>query len=194
MDYLQDLRYHYKPAKGWVNDPNGLVWFKGYYHVFYQHAPNHEKPFVEPMHWGHARTKDFLTWEELPIALWPDKPYDKDGVWSGTAIVKDDTLYLFYASIVQPEDDPQNIQSVSVAWSKDGINFEKYAGNPVIPTYPADGGPDFRDPAVTRAGDTYYCVMASGNKEHRAARLLLFESDDAVFDDVYRDVYAYSHY
>ena len=73
MDYLQNLCYHYKPKKGWVNDPNGLVYFKGYYHIFYQHAPNFETPWKEPMHWGHARTKNFIDWEELPVALFPDR-------------------------------------------------------------------------------------------------------------------------
>ena len=60
-----------------MNDPNGLVYFQGYYHVFYQHAPDFEIPWREPFHWGHARTNDFLTWEELPIALYPDRPYDR---------------------------------------------------------------------------------------------------------------------
>ncbi|MBQ9794638.1 MAG: hypothetical protein IJW34_06810 [Clostridia bacterium] len=68
------LQYHFRPKKGWINDPNGLVYFKGYYHVFYQHAPDHEIPWKQPMHWGHARTRDFLHWEELPVALTPDRP------------------------------------------------------------------------------------------------------------------------
>lgn len=100
MNYLNDLKHHYRPKKGWVNDPNGLCWFGGYYHVFYQHCPNCETP-DEPMCWGHARTKDFITWEELPIALAPDMPYDKGGCWSGTAIEKDGVLYLYYASVVK---------------------------------------------------------------------------------------------
>ena len=77
MDYGRKLKAHYKPQKGWINDPNGLVYFKGDYHIFYQHAPDFEVPWKEPMHWGHARTKDFLQWEELPIALYPDREYDK---------------------------------------------------------------------------------------------------------------------
>lgn len=174
MDYLQKLRYHYKPHKGWINDPNGLVYFKGYYHVFYQHAPDFETPWNQPMHWGHARTKDFLSWEELPVALYPDQTYDDNGCWSGTAVVKEDTLYLFYASIHGEEKE----QSVSVAYSTDGIHFEKYAGNPVIGGYPADGCPDFRDPAVCCIDGQYYCVMASGNPEAKAARLLLYKSEN----------------
>lgn len=178
MDYLQKLQYHYRPKKGWMNDPNGLVYFQGYYHMFYQHAPNFEIPWKEPMHWGHARTKDFLTWEELPVALYPDRDYDSCGCWSGTAIVKDDALYLFYASVRREEETRKKIQTVSVARSVDGIRFEKYEGNPVLLTPPSEGGPDFRDPAVCRVGDDFYCVMASGNEEARMARLLLYKSKD----------------
>ncbi len=174
MDYLKKLKYHFKPEKGWINDPNGLVYFKGYYHIFYQYAPNFEVPWKEPMHWGHARTRDFIEYEELPVALYPDCEYDSNGCWSGTAIVKDDILYLFYASVVGEE----KIQTVSVAYSTDGANFTKYEGNPVIDHYPADGGPDFRDPAVCCIDGTYYCVMATGKKDERVARLLLYKSED----------------
>lgn len=178
MDYSQKLKYHFKTKKGWVNDPNGLVCYKGYYHVFYQHSPNFEVNGREPIYWGHARTKNFLDWEELPIALAPDKEYDKDGCWSGTAIVKDETLYLFYASIERVGDKCN--QRVSVAYSKDGINFTKYDRNPVIDHYPSDGGPDFRDPAVCRVGDDFYCVMATGNPETKTGRLLLYKSQNLL--------------
>ncbi len=166
--------FHYKTRKGWVNDPNGLVWFRGYYHVFYQHAPHFEKPWNESMHWGHARTKDFVHFEELPVALRPDMPYDKDGCWSGTAIVKDGVLFLFYACVCG------ETQAVAVARSEDGVHFEKYAENPVIPTYPPDGSPDFRDPAVLFADGRYWCVLASGNRERHTANLLLYESGDLL--------------
>ena len=164
--------YHYRPKKGWINDPNGLVQFGGYYHIFYQHSPNFETPWHESMHWGHARTKDFIHFEELPVALFPDRDYDSDGCWSGTAVVKDDVLYLFYACVRDGK------QAVAVAFSTDGINFEKYSGNPVISSFPADGSPDFRDPAVCFADGRYRCVMASGNRENKTAVLLLYESDD----------------
>ncbi len=176
MDYSAKLKHHFRPEKGWVNDPNGLVFFRGYYHVFYQHAPDFEVPWKQPMHWGHARTKDFLEWEELPVALCPDQPYDNNGCWSGTAIVKDDTLYLFYASIRGEEKE----QTVSVAYSRDGVSFEKYPCNPVIDHYPEDGGPDFRDPAVACINGKYYCVMATGNHATHTARLLIYESDDLL--------------
>lgn len=180
MDYSKKLSLHYRPQKGWINDPNGLVFFKGYYHIFYQHAPNCELPFKdEEMHWGHARTKDFVNWEELPVALYPDKPYDRGGCWSGTAIVKDGILYLFYASVVRiPGETKQWSQTVSMAYSEDGINFKKYEKNPIIDSYPADGCPDFRDPAVAFIDGSYYLVMASGNPQARKARLLLYKSEN----------------
>ena len=173
MNYSKPLHYHYKTQSGWVNDPNGLVYFNGYYHIFYQHAPHYEIPWQEPMHWGHARTKDFLDWEELPIALTPSEKYDGGGCWSGTAIVKDGKLFLFYASIAE-------VSTISVAVSEDGVHFEKYSGNPVIATFPPEGGPDFRDPAVCCIDGVYYCVIASGHPETKTARLLLYRSADLL--------------
>lgn len=172
-DYTAELKYHFRPKKGWINDPNGLVYFKGYYHIFYQHAPDHEIPWKQPMHWGHARTKDFLEWEELPIALTPGDKYDGGGCWSGTAIVKDDKLYLFYAAITA-------VSTIAVAVSDDGIHFEKYSQNPVIDRYPSDGGPDFRDPAVCCIGGEYYCIVASGNPEKKSGNLLLYKSESLL--------------
>lgn len=171
LNYTGKLLYHFRPSKGWNNDPNGLVYFNGYYHVFYQYAPDYEIPWKQPMHWGHARTKDFLEWEELPIALTPSEKYDGGGCWSGTAIVKDGRLFLFYAAIAE-------VSTIAIAVSDDGINFKKYEGNPVIATYPSDGGPDFRDPAVCFIDGRYYCVIASGNPEKKTGVLLLYKSDD----------------
>ena len=187
MDYLQPLQYHYKHKKGWMNDPNGLVFFDGYYHVFYQHAPDYEIPWKQPMHWGHARTRDFLAWEELPVALTPEHDYERNGCWSGTAIAKDGVLYLFYASVRRDPETRVYHQTVSVAYSTDGIHFEKYAHNPVIDRYPPEGSVDFRDPAVCLIDGSFYCVMASGNPEAKMARLLLYRSED-LFSWEYRGV------
>ena len=177
MDYTIKPKYHYT-CNYWVNDPNGLCYYKGYYHLFYQYDPGSEFPRMK-MSWGHARTKDFITYEELPIALAPGDTYDKDGVWSGTAIVKDDVLYLFYASVVSDKFN-FDTQTVSVAYSTDGINFTKYEGNPIIDHYPSDGSHDFRDPALVCVDGVYYCVMASGNPELKKARLLYYTSTDLL--------------
>lgn len=80
------LGYHVMPKSGWINDPNGFTYFNGYYHIFYQHYPY--APEWGPMHWGHARSKDLVHWETLPIALTHGDTEDKDGCFSGTAIEK----------------------------------------------------------------------------------------------------------
>ena len=168
-----DLHYHFHPAKGWLNDPNGLSYFHGRYHLFFQHLPGAEYPDGSPMHWGHAVTEDFLHYTELSPALAPDRPYDAGGVWSGTATEIDGTLYLFYASR-----DAAGRQTVSVAFSRDGTQFEKYAGNPVIRDYPPDGSADFRDPAVLVRDGRLYLVIASADKAKGTGNLLLYTGTD----------------
>lgn len=77
--YLQKPMYHFKPYKGWINNPNGLVYFKNKYHAFYQHCPDFELPWKQPVHWEHAVTKNLIDWEELPVALKPNERYDFGG-------------------------------------------------------------------------------------------------------------------
>lgn len=167
------LKFHYHPQKGWMNDPNGLCSFRGEYHLFYQHCPEYEIPWKESMHWGHCVTNDFLNFKELPVALFPDEHYDCGGVWSGTAISHEDKLYLFYASV-----DENGKQTISVAMSEDGMHFEKYEGNPVISQPPADGSKDFRDPAILVTENGKYLVIASADRKKNTGNVLLYKSDD----------------
>lgn len=169
----ESLKYHFHPAKGWLNDPNGLSYFGGKYHIFYQHLPSSEYPDGSSMNWGHAVTSDFLSFEELPVAIKPDTDYDTCGVWSGTATEIDGKLYAFYASL-----DKDKKQTISIAYSEDGVNFAKYPGNPVIRDYPADGSADFRDPAVLCLNGEYYLVIASADKKKGTGNLLLYKSQD----------------
>jgi len=166
------LKYHFEPKKGWINDPNGLIFYKSKYHAFFQHYPY--APKWGSMHWGHAVSGDLINWEELPIALYPDKPYDsseKGGCWSGSAVIKDGLLYLFYTSV---SDEFGQTQSVAV--SKDGVHFEKYENNPVIRQFPPDGSYDFRDPKVTQIGGIYYMVLGSG--KNNIGKILLYSSEN----------------
>lgn len=127
------MQYHFEPPRGWMNDPNGLIFYQGRYHAFYQHNPY--APKWDVMHWGHAVSEDLLHWEHLPMALVPDQPYEDDlGCFSGSAVEKDGRLYLFYTAVSH-----RFGQAQCVAWSDDGVHFTKYEGNPVIDHFPADG-------------------------------------------------------
>lgn len=166
------LRYHFMPASGWMNDPNGLIQYRGEYHLFYQHYPYGDK--WGPMHWGHAKSKDLVRWEHLPVALAPSEFYDlgdKDGYgcWSGSAVESDGKLVLFYTGHV---DGRKPTEAQCMAASEDGVRFEKFAGNPVIADVPDEGERfGFRDPKVWRHGDRWYMVVGSG-KNGRGQALL----------------------
>lgn len=173
------LGYHLMAPAGWINDPNGFCYFKGYYHMFYQYYP--DAPEWGPMHWGHARSKDLLHWETLPVALTPGDPEDQNGCFSGSAIVKDDILYLIYTgNNYYDETDPTRYwQNQNLAYSIDGIHFTKYEHNPVIATPPKDNTQEFRDPKVWEH-DGHYYVILGGQTQAGLGRVLLYRSDNLM--------------
>ncbi|HFU4025020.1 TPA: glycoside hydrolase family 32 protein [Streptococcus suis] len=170
---------HFVPEIGWINDPNGFVYFKGEYHLFYQFNPY--ESVWGPMHWGHAKSKDLVNWEHLPVALAPDKDYDKDGCFSGSAIVKDDTLWLMYTGNIVNEDGSVR-QVQNMAYSTDGIHFEKIAQNPVATEelLPEEViANDFRDPKIFEKDGRYYSVVATKHKDGVGC-IVLLGSDDLL--------------
>lgn len=173
MEQIPRLARHFEPETGWMNDPNGLCRFQGRYHAFFQHNPH--RPAWGPMHWGHAVSDDLLHWEELPIALYPDMPYeDEGGCFSGSALEKDGSLYLMYTSVSKDRG-----QTQSMAVSRDGVHFEKLPGNPVIAPSPLDpASRDFRDPKIFPYGGGYRMVCGAG--VDGLGSVLLFRSDDLL--------------
>ncbi|MDO4669939.1 MAG: sucrose-6-phosphate hydrolase [Aerococcus sp.] len=171
------LGYHVSAPAGWINDPNGFCYYKGYYHIFYQHHPYSAD--WGPMHWGHARSKDLVHWETLPIAIAPDSPEDEDGCFSGSAIVKDDVLYLIYTGHhYYGDNDPDHFwQNQNMAYSTDGIHFTKYEHNPIIAHPPKDNTHHFRDPKVWQNGEDYYLVLGS-QEEDGLGRVIVYHSKD----------------
>lgn len=166
--------FHITPEKGWMNDPNGLVEYKGVYHVFYQADPEHL--VNEKIGWGHKISHDLLHWEECPQALFPNEGYDRDGCFTGSAVIKDDKMYLLYTGHVNHENG--YIETQNLAVSEDGIHFEKYAGNPVL--IAPEGVPTdcFRDPKVWKHEDTYY--MVCGASRDNKGQALLYRSKDMI--------------
>ncbi|MDQ0194665.1 glycoside hydrolase family 32 protein [Paenibacillus wynnii] len=169
------LQYHVMPPAGWMNDPNGLVHFKGEYHLFYQHHPYSDK--WGPMHWGHAVSKDLVHWRHLPIALAPTEPYELGetggyGCWSGSAVEHEGELTLFYTGHV---DGRQPMEVQCAASSTDGIVFRKHP-NPVIHSSPDEENIGFRDPKVWCHDETFYMIIGSGKAGKGKA--LLYRSED----------------
>ncbi|WP_019243322.1 MULTISPECIES: glycoside hydrolase family 32 protein [Bacillus] len=158
------LGFHIAAPANWINDPNGLVYFNGEYHAFYQHHPYDEH--WGPMHWGHVKSKDLVHWEHLPIALAPDHDYDRDGCFSGSAIVEGDTLYLIYTGHVWVDRAKDiAIQTQCLASSKDGIHFTKHEANPIIREIPEDSTGHVRDPKVWKKDETYHMVLGNRTKD-----------------------------
>ena len=91
---LPKLQYHVEPEKGWLNDPNGLCYFNGKYHAFFQHYPN-ATVWTAPLYWAHVTSDDLIHWEEQPMGLTPDQPYESTGgCFSGSAFIKDGKAYF----------------------------------------------------------------------------------------------------
>ncbi len=140
---------HFSTRRGWINDPNGLIWHEGEYHLFYQHNP-YERDWGN-MHWGHAVSKDLIHWQELPVALYPDK---NGTVFSGTTVIDYDNTAGFNkgntpAMIAFYTADRPEKQTQCFAYSLDnGRTWTKYAGNPVIDSKAKWNSQDTRDPKV----------------------------------------------
>ena len=157
--------FHLSTRVGWLNDPNGFSYYKGEYHLFYQYHPYNSH--WGPMHWGHAVSSDLLHWRYLPAALAPDTDYDRDGCFSGSAVSLDDgRQMLMYTGVVketQPDGSAREVQRQCIAIG-DGIDYEKYAGNPVLDENDLpEGGSrfDFRDPRIWRAPDGTFLLFSS---------------------------------
>ena len=173
--------FHLTGGVGWINDPNGFAPYQGEYHLFFQYYPYDTQ--WGPMHWGHAKTRDFVRWEFLPAALAPDTEYDKHGCFSGGVLeLPDGRHLLLYTGVsIQPQGDgtTREFQTQCVAIG-DGVNYEKYQGNPVITAKSLPEGNstrDFRDPKIWRENDTIYSVTVNRGKDG-SADVLLHESRD----------------
>jgi beta-fructofuranosidase len=114
--------YHFTGPEGWINDPNGPIFYRGQYHLFYQFDPIVEGR-RSPRCWGHAVSKDLVHWEDWPVALWPDTPYDHNGIYSGNTIIDDDGhLCAIYTGNVDGHKETYGILARS---TDDGLTWQK---------------------------------------------------------------------
>jgi fructan beta-fructosidase len=166
-------QFHFSPATGWLNDPNGLIFYDGEYHLFYQHIPGNFGD--HGAHWGHAVSADLVHWQQLPIALYPDQ---LGAIWSGSAVIDRENTSGFQTGDEKvmvaffTHRDDAGLQQQSLAYSNDrGRTWTKYPDNPVIPN---PGLLDFRDPKVFwhSASSRWVMVVVAG------MRVMIYSSND----------------
>ena len=165
-------KYHIQGIVGLINDPNGFSQFKGKYHMFYQWNPlgtNHKNKT-----WAHSVSSDLLHWERMKTALRPDTWYSKDGVYSGSAIVDDEKLYLFYTGNVKDADgNRESYQCLAV--SSDGENFERW--EPSIVNQPDGYTRHIRDPKIWKKDGKFYAVIGI-QSEDLEGKAVLYSSEN----------------
>lgn len=178
--------YHVAAEAGWINDPNGLCFYKGRYHAYFQHHPYGTE--WGPMHWGHVSSADLVTWRHEPIALAPSIEADRDGCWSGSCVVGDDgLLYAFYTGHRWRTDsaDASSRREVQcLATSDDGVRWEKRGV--VVPGI--EPLANFRDPKVWRQDDVWCMVVGQQSTQGRG-QIALYTSRDLLAWDYAGVVY-----
>lgn len=175
--------FHVSPKVGWLNDPNGFSYYKGEYHLFYQYHPYDTN--WGPMHWGHVTTKDFIKWNWLPAVMAPDEDYDYAGCFSGSAVELPDGRHcLMYTGVTEwkDEEDRKIIRQHQCMAYGNGLDYEKYEGNPVITGADLPEGAsleDFRDPKIwyDKEENCYYSVVGSRPADGSGS-ILLYRSED----------------
>jgi len=172
--------FHLPPPTGWLNDPNGLCYFRGEYHVFYQYSPFSANGGIK--FWGHYKSRDLLSWEQCPVMLYSDQPYDVHGAYSGSALCEDDGLYLYYTGNVKYDGDYDHIHdgrenNTAVAFSPDGVHLGWKRLLMGYRDYPAGLTRHVRDPKVWKWDGRYYMVLGARTLEDRGV-VLVFQSED----------------
>ena len=173
---IKEPAFHITGERGWINDPNGLIYYKNQYHAFFQYYPDDTK--WGPMHWGHVVSDDLTNWKYLPVALKPGDDCDKNGCFSGSSIVHNEKLWLMYTGFIENQGGESIRQVQCLAESDDGVTFKKHGiviGENLLPDGYASC--DFRDPKVWLHNGYFWCIVAARKIDGRG-RILLYKSKD----------------
>ena len=180
MKYKLKPNYHFSPEKNWMNDPNGLTYYQGEYHLFFQYNPNAD--VWGDIHWGHAASTDLVHWKLLPVALSPSVEAGEAHCYSGCTVIHDGVPAIFYTSIGLNDRSPEYGAQQWMATSSDGmVTWEKYSHNPVIENRIHDKEviTFWRDPFIWKDGNAWLAVM-SGTHNHTNGCILLYRSTDLI--------------
>lgn len=172
---------HLEPPRGWLNDPNGLSFFGGYYHVYFQYSPDNADGSGKKC-WGHYRSRDMLKWEFTGTVLFPDTPDDRDGVYSGSAVVLGDVLHIFYTGNVKEEGEHDYITSgrganVIHVTTSDGVTMSRKKTVLRNSDYPDFCSCHVRDPKVWRENGRWHMVLGARTLSNKGC-VLFYTSDD----------------
>nr|AAD01606.1 beta-fructofuranosidase [Ipomoea batatas] len=174
----QRTAYHFQPEKNWMNDPNGPLYYKGWYHFFYQYNP--DSAVWGNITWGHAVfPTDLINWIHLPFAMVPDQWYDVNGVWTGSAtILPDGRIVMLYTGDTDDYVQVQNLAFPANLSDPLLVDWVKYPNNPVIYPPPGIGVKDFRDPttAWTAGSQNGQWLVTIGSKVGKTGISLVYET------------------
>ncbi|GAB2300883.1 hypothetical protein Dimus_034919 [Dionaea muscipula] len=173
----QRTTFHFQPDENWMNDPNGPLMYKGWYHFFYQYNPN--GPVWGDIVWGHAVSKDLIRWTHVSTALLADAWYDANGVWTGSAtVLPGGKIAMLYTGSTNDTVQVQNLAYPADPSDPLLISWVKYPENPVLVPPPGIDPHDFRDPTTawyTAAGKWRFSI---GSKVNRTGIALVYETAD----------------
>ncbi len=176
--------YHVAPAVGRLNDPNGLLVDGDTYHAFYQFGPFF--PRGKLVYWGHAVSKDLVTWQDKGPAVVPDSRWDRNGAYSGTGVIVDDDIAcpsrfaLFYTGNYKDSVTGKREATQCLVTSDDLVSFTKNVSNPLIPGQPEGYTAHYRDPQVWRDSDGSYRMILGAQRENLTGAAVFYRSDDLV--------------
>ncbi|KAL5728216.1 beta-fructofuranosidase [Ranunculus cassubicifolius] len=172
----QRTAYHFQPEKNWINDPNGPMFYKGWYHLFYQYNP--DAAVWGNITWGHAVSKDLIHWLYLPLAMVPDKWYDINGVWTGSAtLLPDGTVVMIYTGSTNESVQVQNVAYPANLSDPLLLDWVKHSGNPVLFPPPGIGYKDFRDPTTALLVSGKWRIVI-GTKIGKTGVAIVYETTD----------------
>ncbi|CAN8312052.1 unnamed protein product [Cochlearia groenlandica] len=170
----QRTAFHFQPAHNWMNGP---LFYKGWYHFFYQYNP--KAAVWGDIVWGHAVSKDLIHWVHLPLAMVADKWYDANGVWTGSATILDDgSIVMLYTGSTD-----KSVQVQNLAYPEDPndpllLKWVKYSGNPVLVPPPGILPKDFRDPTTAWKTSSGKWRITIGSKINRTGISLVYDTTD----------------
>lgn len=184
------LKYHLMPPTGWLNDPNGLCQLQDTYHLYYQYSP--DNCHGGDKYWGHYTTKDFLTFKNEDVPFFPDNRYDRNGVYSGSAFVKDNKMHVYYTGNVKHQGDYDYVltgreHNTIMVTSEDGLNFSEKVCLMKNVDYPDNLSLHVRDPQIIKYQDSYLMILGARTKDNKGC-CLLYQSSDLINWEYFKQI------